>query len=160
MKGTKVALLMVLSVCLVAFAEPAPDFTLKDLAGKDVTLSALKGKIVVIDFWATWCAACKEAFGELNAISTEMGSGGVVVVGVNLEKINPQKAAAFVKKAGITYTVALDPEMATAKSFGVKGVPSLVVIDKSGAIAKMFRGMNKATEKEISALLKSLIEAK
>jgi peroxiredoxin len=147
---------LILSSFLALSAEPAPNFTLKDLSGAPVSLSGCKGKIVVVDFWATWCASCKEAFGELNTLQTTFKDKDVVVVGVNLEKINPQKTAAFVKKSGINYTVLLDAEMATAKLYQIKGVPSLVVIDRELNVVKMFRGMNKTTEKEISDLLTQL----
>jgi peroxiredoxin len=153
MRSFLVSSIVVFSACCVMAADPAADFTLKDLAGQDVSLSSYKGKIVVIDFWATWCAACKEAFGNLNKIQKEMANAGVVVIGIDLEKMNPQKVAAFVQKVGIEYTVVLDPAMATAKLYGVKGVPSLVVIDKEQNVVKMFRGMNASTEKEIAALL-------
>jgi cytochrome c biogenesis protein CcmG, thiol:disulfide interchange protein DsbE len=145
--------IFITAMCLSASPEAAPQFALKDLGGTVVTLSSLKGKIIVIDFWAIWCQACKEAFGNLNAIQKDLGDKGVAVVGVNLEKANPQKVASFVKKAGITYTVLLDPEMSTAKLYGVKGVPSLVVIDRDQNLVKIFRGLNKSTEKEIKELL-------
>jgi peroxiredoxin len=148
----------ILTCVMMSLAQPkAPDFTLNDLAGKSVSLSSLEGKIVVVDFWAMWCTACKEAFGELNAISKELGEKNVMVVGINLEKAKPEKVAAFVKKAGIDYTVLLDPETSTAKLFTIKGVPSLVIIDKKQNIVKMFRGMNKSTEKEIKDLLTRLV---
>jgi peroxiredoxin len=150
---------LIAGILLCAFSVspgPAPEFSLKDLGGRTVALSSLKGKIVVIDFWAMWCQACKEAFGNLNTIQKDLGDKGVVVVGVNLEKANPQKVAAFVKKAGIGYSVLLDPETSTAKLYNVKGVPSLVVIDKNQDLVKMFRGLNKSTEKEITGLLDSL----
>jgi peroxiredoxin len=148
----------ILACVMMSLAQPkAPDFTLNDLAGKSVSLSSLEGKIVVVDFWAMWCTACKEAFGELNAISKELGEKNVMVVGINLEKAKPEKVAAFVKKAGIDYTVLLDPETSTAKLFTIKGVPSLVIIDKKQNIVKMFRGMNKSTKKEIKDLLTRLV---
>jgi cytochrome c biogenesis protein CcmG/thiol:disulfide interchange protein DsbE len=143
-------------LCLSASPEPAPDFTLKDLGGTAVALSSLTGKIVVIDFWATWCQACREAFGNLNAIQKDLGDKGVAVIGVNLEKARPEKVTAFVKKAGIAYTVLLDPETSTAKLYNVKGVPSLVIIDRDQNMVKMFRGLNKSTEKEIKDLLAKL----
>jgi peroxiredoxin len=150
-------------VCIAALrlsapAEPAPDFTLKDPGGAEVALSSFKGKIVVIDFWATWCQACREAFGNLNAIQKDLGGKGVAVIGVDLEKARPEKVTAFVKKAGIAYTVLLDPETSTAKLYNVKGVPSLVIIDRDRNMVKMFRGLNKSTEKEIKELLAKLVE--
>jgi cytochrome c biogenesis protein CcmG, thiol:disulfide interchange protein DsbE len=133
-----------------------PQFTLNNLDGKAVSLSDFGGKVVVIDFWATWCTACREAFPQLNKIKTDFGEKGVAVVGINLENMKPEKIGQFAKKANLTYTILLDPSGSTAKSFGIKGVPSLVVVNKDGTIAKMFRGMNKQTESEIVGLLKSL----
>jgi cytochrome c biogenesis protein CcmG/thiol:disulfide interchange protein DsbE len=152
----KKIVIFVFALFLSASSQPAPDFSLLDPNGATVSLSSFKGKIVVVDFWAMWCQACKESFGSLTTIQKELGEKGVVVLGVNLENVNPQKVAAFAKKAGITYTVLLDPKTSTAKLFSVKGVPSLVIVDKDQKIVKMFRGLNKSTEKEISALLLSL----
>jgi peroxiredoxin len=80
----------------------------------------------------------------------------VTVVGVDVEKAGPEKVKAFLKKAGIAYPVLLDPEMATGKLYGLKGIPTLVVIGRDMGIVKTFRGMNKSTEKEITELLKKL----
>jgi peroxiredoxin len=153
---------LIMALCLTsalsfsAFSQTAKDFTLKDLQGKDVTLSSLKGNVIVIDFWAMWCAACKEAFGELNGIQSKYGDKKLVVLGVNLENAKPEKVAAFVKKAGITYTVLPDQTTSTAKLYDIKGVPSLVVIDRDLNIVKTFRGLNSSTKKEIDELLNTL----
>jgi cytochrome c biogenesis protein CcmG, thiol:disulfide interchange protein DsbE len=141
---------------MYASAQQAPDFRLVSVNGDTVALSSLQGKIVVIDFWAMWCQACKEAFGNLNTIQKDMAARNIVVVGINLENANPQKVAAFTKKASIEYTVLLDPKTTTAKLFSVKGVPSLVIIDQDQKIVKMFRGLNTSTEKEIHDVLESL----
>lgn len=147
---------LVCSCLFFAAAQQAPDFTLKDLSGTSVTLSSFKGKVVVIDFWATWCHACKEAFPELNAIKKEFGEKGVVVLGVNLENMNPEKVGSFVKKVGIEYTVLPDIKSSTAKQFEIKGVPSLAIIDQNQNIVKTFRGMNSDTKKEIQEILEKL----
>lgn len=154
-------------VCSIAFlwvvtamSAPAPQFSLTDLSGKAVSLASLKGNVVVIDFWATWCHACKDAFAHLNAIQKEYEGKNLVVLGVNLEKIKPEKIAAFAKKAGIEYTILPDAESSLAKLYGIKGVPSLTVIDKNQELVKTFRGLNSSTEKEISALLQKLTASK
>ncbi len=156
--GKKVLTAIVLFLGVLK-AAPAPDFTLSDLSGTSVSLSSYKGKVVVIDFWAMWCHACREAFPRLNTIQKEYAAEGVVVLGVNLENAKPKKVAAFVKKAGIDYTVLLDPKSSTAKSYGIKGVPSLVVINRNLEVVKTWRGMNKATEKDIDETLKKLTTA-
>lgn len=136
--------------------QPAKDFTLKDLSGADVTLSSFKGKVIVIDFWATWCHACKEAFPELNAISEEYADKDVVVLGVNLEKISKEKVAAFAKKVGIKYTILPDSKSSLAKPYEIKGVPSLAIVDKNFNVVKMFRGLSSSSKKEIQETLESL----
>ncbi len=157
MRRLTVAAGIICSCLFIASAQqPAPDFTLKDLSGTDVTLSSFKGKIIVIDFWATWCHACKEAFPELNAIKKDFADKDVVVLGVNLENISPEKVAAFAKKVGIEYTVLPDIKSSLAKTYEIKGVPSLAIVDKNFNIVKTFRGLNSSSKKDIQETLQSL----
>jgi cytochrome c biogenesis protein CcmG/thiol:disulfide interchange protein DsbE len=160
MKEIIAAVVIVCSLSLAAGTQQAPDFTLNDLSGAAVALSSLKDRVVVIDFWATWCTACKEGFAGLNRLQNNFGDKGVTVIGIDLEKAKPKKVDAFVKKAGIKYTVLLDPKTSTAKLFGIKGVPSLVIIDQEQKVVKVFRGLNKATEKEIDDLITTLTAGK
>ena len=153
--SNKVIAMTVLFVSM-AGAAPAPEFTLSDLSGTPVSLSSFKGKVVLIDFWAIWCHACKEAFPRLNSIRKEYNAKGVVVLGVNLDNAKPDKVASFVRKAGIDYTVLTDPKSSTARLFGIKGVPSLVVIGRDLELVKTWRGMSGATEKEIDETLRKL----
>jgi peroxiredoxin len=154
--------LVVFALCCFIFAQEqkAPDFTLKNLSGESVSLPSLAGKTVVIDFWAMWCKSCKEAFQELNKIQLEFADKGVVVMGINLEKANPEKVKAFAQKAGIAYTILLDPDGTTAKLYNVKGVPSLAIVNARGNLVKTFRGLNKDTEKEIRQTLGNLTGGK
>ena len=159
----KKAVAAILIACALSFASDtlqAPDFSLNDLSGAAVTLSSFKGRVVVVDFWATWCTACKEGFKGLNSLQDKFKDQGVAVIGIDLEKVNSKKVEAFVKKAGITYTVLLDPKTSTAKQFGIKGVPSLVIINQEQKIVKVFRGLNKSTKKEIDELVTSLAAGK
>lgn len=131
------------------------DFSLPDTEDTVVTLSDYRGKIVVLDFWATWCASCYKAFPILNEIQDSLHNDGVVL-GINLEKINNKKLGRFVQRAKIRYTVLKDPNGETAKQFGVKGLPSIVVIDTTGSVVKLFRGVDKNTEKGLLQALDSL----
>ncbi len=124
--------------------KPAPDFTLKDLDGKEVKLSDLKGQVVMLDFWATWCGPCRASMPHLDAIYKEFGDveggkGGLKAYAVNLREkdavIKP-----FVQKTNLLMPVLLDTDGKVAKSFGVSGIPQTVVIDKEGKIVKVTVG--------------------
>lgn len=135
-------------------------FTLNDLHGTPVSLSEYKGQVVVIDFWATWCQGCKEAFPKLNALVNDFGARNVSVLGINIDHIKPERIESFAEKANLDYKILLDPKAATVKQFGIKGVPSLAVVGKDGKIEAIFRGINADTEKDIQALLTQLTQAK
>jgi cytochrome c biogenesis protein CcmG, thiol:disulfide interchange protein DsbE len=160
MSAARIAALCAIFSTTLFAAPPAPvDFTLNNLEGRAVKLSDYRGKVVVLDFWAMWCAGCKEAFPKLNAIKAEFEPKGAVVLGVNLENAKPEKIAEFVEKARMAYTILLDPKGEPTKLFGIKGVPTLVLVDAQGAVAKVFRGMNKQTEKDIKAELEKMTAA-
>jgi cytochrome c biogenesis protein CcmG, thiol:disulfide interchange protein DsbE len=158
----KMAMLGITVTAFALFAQnpPAVGFTLNGLDGKQVSLSDFSGKVVVIDFWATWCQACKEAFPKLNDLLNDFGPQGVNVIGINIEHMKPERVQAFVENAGIDYKVLLDPKAETVKTFGIKGVPSLVVIAPDGTVQQIFRGINNQTEKEVRALLTKLTQKK
>jgi cytochrome c biogenesis protein CcmG, thiol:disulfide interchange protein DsbE len=148
------------AISLCAQPDSAIKFTLADLEGKQVSLSDYAGKVVVIDFWAPWCHACKEAFPKLNEIQKEFAPAGVVVIGINIENMKPEKIAAFVEKAKIGYKILLDPKAETAKIFGIKGLPTLAIITPEGKVQSIFRGIDKGTEKEVKNLLTMLTQKK
>jgi cytochrome c biogenesis protein CcmG, thiol:disulfide interchange protein DsbE len=152
--------IMCAAFSLFAQKDPAAAFTLNGCDGKQVSLSDFSGKVVVIDFWATWCQACKEAFPKLNDLLHEYGPKGVEVIGINIEHMKPERVASFIEKAEIDYKVLLDPKAETVKIFGIKGVPSLIVIAPDGKVQAIFRGINKQTEKDVKDLLTNMTQKK
>jgi peroxiredoxin len=142
-----------------SLAQKAPQFTLPDLNGDSVSLSNFCGKVVVIDFWVMWCETCREEIPKIHRIHKKYSKKGVAVLGIHLEEKNAGKVKSFVEKAGISYTVLLDPEEKTADLFAIKGTPSLVIIDTAGAIAAKYRELDKKTEKEVYRILDSLTAA-
>lgn len=110
-----------------------PDFTLTALDGSSVTLSALKGKPVVIDFWATWCGPCRHAVPELVKLYREFNPKGVLFLGVALDD-TPDSVARFQKDDSIPYPILLGTND-VAKAYQVAGIPMLVLLDKEGQIA-------------------------
>lgn len=153
--GAVAAFLMVsATLCL---AQTALDFTRPTLDGKTISLSDYKGKVVVLDFWAMWCTACREAFPRLNGIQKEYGAKNLAVIGVDLDKAPAARVVSFAQRAGIAYPSVLDPDNAVAELYSIKGIPTLCVIDKQGAIAGTFRGFSAAEEKKINALIIQLL---
>lgn len=127
--------MLTLSACFspnsVAKEEMAADFTLQTLEGKNVNLSGLlKGKKgVVLDFWATWCPYCVREIPHLEEYY-QSNKKDVAVVGINLRE-SPERIAAFAKKMGMSYTVALDKDASVAGLYNVRGIPTVVAIDKN-----------------------------
>jgi peroxiredoxin len=118
-----------------------PDLTLPGLSGKQVRLSDYKGTILLVDFWATWCAPCKETIPDLVRLQDRYRKNGLEVIGISLDVQGETAVAAFVKQYRMNYTVALGNER-TARAFGgIVGIPTSFVVDRRGRIVKRFVGM-------------------
>ncbi len=135
----------------------APAFSLKDIKGNIVTLESLKGKVVFVDFWATWCGPCKEEFPELDALYKKYGKDGFEVVGISVDK-SESNVAEFLKKRPVSFTILTNTNGDVAEAYGLPGMPTGFIIGKDGVIRYRHVGFSKAFlpvyEKEIVELLK------
>ena len=121
----------------------APDFTLKDLSGHDLHLSDLKGKVVVLNFWATWCPPCREEVPSLVSLNKQMAGKSFQMVTASIDEGGKQAIEAYFKAAGVTLPVLLDTERTVSHLYGTTGVPETFVIDRKGVIVKkVVGGMN------------------
>jgi len=127
--------------------EHAPDFTLKDLSGREVALASLRGKTVLIDFWATWCPPCEFQIPVLNEIYAAHHAQGVEILGVSVDKDGPEVVSSYTQKHGVTYTILLGDE-ALARDFGAPGFPALVVVAPDGTIHSRHVGLVEKAELE------------
>lgn len=117
----------------------APDFSLSDLSGQNVSLNDLKGKAVLINFWATWCYPCREEMDDLQAIYDKYKDKGVVVLGINVRE-GEGVVKEFAKRFNITYPLLLDEDGKVSDAYNVFGIPSSLFIDKEGVIRDTVMG--------------------
>jgi peroxiredoxin len=127
-------------------APQAPDFTLSDLDGKSISLTALRGKTVVLDFWATWCPPCEFQIPILNDIY-EAHQGEVEILGISVDTEGVDVVRAYIEKHRARYPILMGTE-ALARRFGAPGFPSLIVVDAAGRIAQIHVGLIEAPELE------------
>ncbi len=113
----------------------APDFTLRDLKGNDVRLADYSGKVVLLEFWATWCPPCRASVPEFIALQNQYRDKNVVILAVSLDegKDVTAKLADFVREQKINYTILVGNEK-VSQAYNVKSIPALFIIDKSGVI--------------------------
>ena len=111
----------------------APNFTLPRLDGPPVTLSKLRGQVVVINFWASWCGECQAEQAALDQVWQQFQDSGVVLVGVNFQD-SAGAARSYVSTADVTYPVVEDSDSSTALAYGLRGVPETFVVNESGRI--------------------------
>jgi peroxiredoxin len=118
----------------------APDFTLKDLNGRDVSLSSLKGKVVFLNFWATWCPPCKEEIPSMMKLNQQMTGKSFQMLAVSIDEGGKDAVTAFFKRTGFNLPSLNDPEQKAGKLYGITGVPETFVIDKNGVVVKKVIG--------------------
>lgn len=138
-----------------ASVEPAPVFELPTDNGK-VSLDSLKGKVVYLDFWASWCGPCRKSFPWMNRMVQRYGTKGLVIIAVNLDKSRDQ-AQRFLHDYPAQFTIAYDPEGNIANEYDVQGMPSSYLIDRKQHIVKVHLGFRDedtlAMERNIQHLL-------
>jgi peroxiredoxin/outer membrane lipoprotein-sorting protein len=111
---------------------PAPDFTLPDLENKPLRLSEVQGRVILLDFWATWCTPCREALPNLELLHRDFKDKGLLVLGVDTEE--PKDQAALMDKFGYTFRSLVDANEKVKNLYGVGGIPATVLIDRDGKI--------------------------
>jgi len=137
-------------------AAPAPAWKLKDLQGKLVSSDQFKGKVVVVDFWATWCPPCKAEIPGYIALQKKYGADGLVFVGISVDEDGPAVVRKFVKDYGINYTVVMSSEDVVNAFSPIEGYPTTFIIDRNGNIVDKKLGSKPTAEyeKAILAVLK------
>lgn len=154
---------MLLLGCFVAsnvyaleVGDKAPDFTLKNQAGKNMNLTEQRGKIIVLNFWASWCGPCRTEMPVLQDFHEKYQELGVDVWGVNVEQEN-QAGHDFLKEVKVDFPIFFDPTNTLSASYQVEAMPTTVVIDRSGLVRYIFRGYKAGYEKKYAKAIKKLI---
>jgi thiol-disulfide isomerase/thioredoxin len=133
-----------------AAAAPAP-------AAPGLDLAAYKGRVVVVDFWASWCAPCRRSIPWLNQMRARYGDHGLVVIGVNVDK-DAGDAARFLRDVPIEFEVVYDPEGVLAERFALEGMPSSYVYSRDGELVARHLGFQNSRRPEYEALLGRLLK--
>jgi peroxiredoxin len=113
--------------------DPAPDFTLPGLDGQPATLSRFRGRVVVLNFWASWCPSCRAEARDFGEFARRYRDRGVTVVGVNLRE-DAATVRAFAEANGLDYPLLLDPDGAVGRIYQVVGIPTTIIIDAAGGV--------------------------
>ena len=142
----------------VRVGDAAPPFSLPDRAGERVALADLRGRVVCLDFWATWCATCKSALPALDALARRPGFEDVRFLAVNIDK-DKELADRFVaeKLAGVKLTLLHDGGGALLARYGASGMPALYLIDRDGVVRHVEAGYDTAALKRVEGVLDSLV---
>lgn len=133
----------------------APDFQLKDLNGQPLSLSDSKGKVVLLDFWATWCPPCVAEIPHFKELYAQYKDKGFEIIGVSLDQEGVKVVGPFAKKNAIQYPIVIGNDQVTRSYGGIRGIPTTFLIDRKGKIAQKYVGYHdkKVFEESIVLLL-------
>jgi peroxiredoxin len=149
-----------LAIALPALAgpggAPAPQFTLGARSGRDVSLTQYHGQVVMINFWASWCGPCRQEMPLLESIYKKYHKLGFTLLGVNVEP-DSQAADEWLKVTPVTFPILYDKESKVSQLYEVAGMPSTVIIDRSGKLRVLHRGYKPGDENEYLDSIRSLI---
>jgi len=142
----------------LAFAteRPAPDFRLQVRGGDALSLSELRGKVVMINFWATWCAPCRQEMPLLDQIYRRYQDLGFTLLGVNVER-DSRLADVFLRDTPVSFPILLDPEEKVSRLYDVAAMPSTVLVDRQGNLRKVFHGYRPGDENKYQDAVRQLI---
>jgi thiol-disulfide isomerase/thioredoxin len=159
---------MAVSATLVAFPSPdemlrmdrlgtfAPPWSgVEPLSGGPASLADLRGKVVVLDFWATWCGPCRDLAPALSALQARYGAQGLTVVGITVDPADT--AALFKERVDMRYPIAIDTHADTSRTYGVSALPTLFVLDRRSVVRDVSVGYDPSHAAQVEALVKTLL---
>lgn len=134
----------------------APDFTLKSRSGENIKLSELRGDVVMINFWASWCAPCRQEMPLLEELHKKYSDLGFVLLGVNVEE-DSSKAGELLREVPVSFPVLYDNKNDVTKLYKVVAMPSTVMVDRDGNMRYLHRGYLPGYEEEYARQIKELV---
>jgi thiol-disulfide isomerase/thioredoxin len=138
---------------------PAADFSLRSRSGAAVSLGALKGQVVLINFWATWCGPCRKEMPLLEQIQKKYAPLGFTMLGVNVEE-DTRQMEAFLKDVPVTFPILLDPANGVSKLYDVSAMPSTVIVDRKGNVRFIHQGYKPGDEGKYQDMIRQLVREK
>ena len=137
--------------------ELAPDFTLNDLSGRPVQLSSLRGKVVLLNFWATWCPPCREEVPSMVVLNQAMQGKAFQMLAVSVDEGGKDAVESFFRKGGVALPTLLDADGKVSRLYGTTGVPETFILDGKGVIVKKVMGPMDWSSSEVIAALNGMI---
>lgn len=159
MKKLCVAFIILFSSLSFAAGElsgPAPDFTLKSRDGKNVRLADLRGQVVMLNFWASWCGPCRQEMPILDELAKRYGRAGFTLLGVNVEQ-DSSAGEKYLKETPVNFPILWDPTSEVSKLYHIDAMPSTVMIDRDGNMRYLHRGYKPGYENDYKKQIKELI---
>jgi cytochrome c biogenesis protein CcmG/thiol:disulfide interchange protein DsbE len=139
--------------------KPAPEYVASTLQGDSVALSSLRGKVVLLNLWATWCAPCRHETPFLQSLYEERRSQGLEIVGISMDNGDARdQVEEFVREFGVRYPILVDPQMRGMDSYQVLGLPATFLIDRDGILRWMRFGPVSADDGEFMKALGATLE--
>ncbi|MBI2354483.1 MAG: TlpA family protein disulfide reductase [Deltaproteobacteria bacterium] len=143
---------------VAAEKKPAPEVLVNSLNGTPLKLSDLKGKVVLLNFWATWCPPCREEIPSMMKLNSAMAGRPFQMVAISIDEGGRPAIESFFRTSGFTLPAYTDPDNLAARNYGVTGVPETFIIDKNGIIVKKVIGPLAWDDPSVSAFLEELMK--
>lgn len=142
---------------LPAIGARAPDFVLNSDTGRNVRLSELRGEVVLINFWATWCGPCRQEMPQLGRLYAQYRDAGFTLLGVNIDD-KRANAEAMVKKLGVHFPTLFDNDKRVARLYDVDTMPATLLVDRDGRVRYVHRGYRDGYERKYQEQIRELLK--
>lgn len=136
--------------------QTAPDFTLQDRSGDSVALSDLRGEVVMINFWATWCGPCREEMPLLDELHSRYNRVGFTLLGVNIDD-DPRRAEDMIESLGVTFPVVFDSTKQVSQQYEVSAMPVTILLDREGVVRYVHHGYKPGYEDKYLEQIRELL---
>ena len=154
---TFIPFFLLLILCLpVAAGETAPDFTLPKVGGGEITLSDLRGRVVYLDFWATWCPPCRKSFPWMDEMQQRYRDDGLVIVAVSIDR-KQELIGRFIREVQPGFIVAHDQTTVVFNRFGVQAMPTSYLINRAGNIVYTNTGFRPSDKDKLESQIQELL---